>query len=139
MKKKHIACNTQMLFVAALLCVLLGLCVGCAIEKELGLCIGFGIVALVAGFVLAISPLYYVFSSEWVEIVYHFGQRERILWREIYGICLQGSWIGAGQGLPRYEIAYPRQGKRPFFLAGEIAKTAKTTKYIKKYYPKDIV
>lgn len=139
MKKKHIVGNTHALFVGVLLCVLLGLCISSAFEKEIGLCIGFGIFSLVAWFVLAISPIYYVFSSACVEIVYHFGQRERILWREIYGICLQGSWVGAGQGLPHYEIAYPRQGKKPFFCAGEIAKTAKTTKYIKQYYPKEIV
>ena len=90
-------------------------------------------------FVFAISPLYFVFSDEYIEIVYNFGQREKIKWNDIRNISLMGSWIGAGGGLPHYVIAYPKKEKRLFFVVGEITKSTKTTKLIKKYYKKRIV
>ena len=79
------------------------------------------------------------FSDEYVEIVYNFGQRELIKWKDIRNISLMGSWIGAGGGLPHYSIAYPKKGKRLFFVVGEITKSSRTTKLIKEYYKKKIV
>ena len=90
-------------------------------------------------FVFAISPLYFSFSDDYVEIVYNYGQRERIKWSDIRSISLMGSWIGAGGGLPHYVIAYPKKEKRLFFVVGEITKSAKTTKLIRKHYKKKIV
>ena len=134
MKKKHIACNTQLILFVILFIVFLGISISCAIEKEIGLSIMFAILIVLPVFVFAISPLYFVFSDEYVEIVYNFGQTEKIKWSDIRGISLMGSWIGAGGGLPHYVIAYPRKDKRLFFAVGEISKTRKTKKLIEKYY-----
>ena len=67
------------------------------------------------------------------------GQREIIRWKNIRYIRLNGAWVTRGEGLPHYEIAYPTNVKRAFFVRGEIPKTRKTKKYIKKYYKKDII
>ena len=99
----------------------------------------FGSFVLLLVFVLAFSPLYFVFSDEYVEIVYNFGQREIIKWKDIRTISLMGSWIGAGGGSPHYVFAYPRKEKRLFFVVGEIPKTRKTKKLIEKYYKRKIV
>jgi len=99
----------------------------------------FGIFVLLPVFVFAISPLYFVFSDECVEIVYNFGQREKIKWSDIRNISLMGSWIGGGRGFPHYEIAYPKKEKGLFFVVGEIQKTRKTKRFIEKYYKKKIV
>ena len=78
-------------------------------------------------------------SDDCVEIIYHFGQREIIKWKDIRNISLMGSWIGAGGGLPHYVIAYPKKEKRLFFVVGEIQNTRKTKRFIEKYYKKKIV
>ena len=107
--------------------------------NEIDLSIMFGIFILLPIFVFLISPLYFVFSDEYVEIVYNFGQRELIKWKDIRNISLMGSWIGRGGGLPRYSVAYPKKEKRLFFVVGEITKSSRTTKLIKEYYKKKIV
>ena len=139
MNKKHIAFNTHLVLCFALFIVFVALSISCAIESDIGLSIMFGIFVLLPIFVFAISPLYFVFSDEYVEIVYNFGQREIIKWKDIRNISLIGSWIGAGGGLPRYSIAYPKKGKRLFFVVGEITKSSRTTKLIKEYYKNKIV
>ena len=139
MNKKTYAFNTLLILCLVLFIVFLGLCISCAIESDIGLSIMFGIFVLLPVFVFAISPLYFVFSDEYVEIIYNFGQREKIKWSDIRSISLMGSWIGAGGGLPHYVIAYPRKEKRLFFVVGEIQKTRKTKKLIEKYYKKEIV
>ena len=108
-------------------------------EKEIGLSIMFAVFILLPVFVFAISPLYFSFSDEYIEIVYNFGQIEKIKWSDIRNISIMGSWIGAGGGLPRYHIAYPKKEKTLFFVVGEITKSPKTTKLIKEYYKKKIV
>ena len=139
MNKKHIALNTHIILCFFLFVIFLGLSIGCAAENEIGLSIMFAVFILLPIFVFAISPLYFSFTDEYIEIVYNFGQREKIKWKEIRNISLMGSWIGAGGGLPHYVIAYPRKGKRLFFVVGEIQKTRKTKKYIENYYKWKIV
>lgn len=139
MNKKHIAINTHLILCFVLFLVFLGFSIGCAIENEIGLCVMFALFILLPAFVFAISPLYFVFSDECVKIIYNFGLREQIKWSEIRSISSMGSWISKGGGLPHYVIAYPQKEKRPFFIVGEVTKTAKTTKLIKKYYKKKIV
>ena len=139
MNKKHIAINTHLILCVVLFIVFLGLSISCAIESEIGLSIMFGIFVLLPVLVFAISPLYFVFSDEYVEIIYNFGQREQIKWSDIRNISLMGSWIGTGGGLPHYVIAYPKKEKRLFFVLGEIQKSRKTKKLIEKYYKKKIV
>ena len=139
MNKKHIALNTHLILCVALFIIFLALSISCVMGNEIGLSIMFGIFVLLPVFVFAISPLYFVFSDEYIEIVYNFGQREKIKWNDIRNITLMGSWIGAGGGLPHYVIAYPGKEKRLFFVAGEIQKTRKTKKLIEKYYKKKII
>ena len=139
MNKKHIAFNTHLIFFIILSVIFLGFSIGCVMENDVGLSIMFAIFFLLPLFVLAISPLYFTFSDECIEIVYNFGQREIIKWSDIRNISLMGSWIGAGGGLPHYVIAYSRKEKRLFFVVGEIPKTRKTKKLIEKYYKKKVV
>ena len=134
MNKKHIALNTHLVLCFFLFVVFVGLSISCAIDSDIGLSIMFGVFILLPVFVFAISPLYFVFSDECIEIVYNFGQREIIKWNDVRNISLVGSWTGGG--LPHYVIAYPQKEKRPFFILGEIQKTRKTKKLIEKYYKK---
>ena len=138
-KQKHYAFNTQLFFVIAFFVFFLVLSICAAIEQEIGLSIGFAVATLLPVFVLLISPLYVTFSDEEIEIVYIMGQREIIRWRNIRCIYFNGSWVNSGGGPPHYEVAYPANVKRAFFVRGEIPKTRKTKKYIKMYYKKDIV
>ena len=138
-KQKHYAFNTQLFFVIALFAIFLVLSICAAIEREIGLSIGFAVATLLPIFVFLISPLYTAFSDEEIEIVYIMGQREIIKWRNIRSIYLNGSWISRGGGLPHYEVAYPTNVKLAFFVRGEIPKTRKTKKYIRMYYKKDII
>lgn len=133
--KRNIALNTHLILCVILFLVFLGLSISCAIENEIGMTILFSIFTLLPIFVFSMSPLYFVFSSEEVEIVYNFGQKELIKWNSVRSISL----IGAGGGLPHYVFAYPRMEKRIFFVVGEIPKTRKTKKLIKRYYKKNIV
>lgn len=130
--KKRIACNTHLLLALALFLAFVGLAVFCVIEKELGFAVGFSIAALLPLFFFLISPLYFVFSEDEVQIVYCLGQRERIRWSAVRSVSQSGSWLG--RGMPYYSIAYPMKEKRPFFVRGEIAKTAKTKRLLKQYY-----
>ena len=139
MNKKHIAFNTHLILCFVLFIVFLGLSISSAIVNEIGLSIIFAIFIILPVFVFVISPLYFIFSDEYVEIVYNFGQREKIKWSDIRNIALMGSLLGAGSGLPHYVIAYPKKEKRMFFVVGEIQKTRKTKKFIEKYYKKKIV
>ena len=79
-------------------------------------------------FSILVSPSYTVFTEEDITIVYCLGQKERIRWKEIRFIHSRGSLAAKTQ--PRYEIAYPHEDKRPFFVCGEIPKTRKIKKII---------
>ena len=137
--KKHIAINTHLILCLVLFIAFLGLSINCAMGNETVLSVMFAVFVLLPVVVFAVSPLCFVFTDEFVEIVYNFGQRERIKWADIRSISIMGSWLGGGGGLPRYVVAYPRAEKRLFFVVGEINKTAKTKKLIMKYYKKKIV
>ena len=137
--QKHHAFNTQLFFVTAFFIIFLILSVCAAIEYEVGLSIGFTVATLLPIFVFLISPLYVTFSDEEIEIIYILGQKEIIKWKNIRYIRLNGAWISRGGGLPHYEVAYPTNAKRAFFVRGEIPKTRKTKKYIKMYYKKEII
>ena len=138
-KQKHYAFNTQLFFVIAFFIIFLVLSICAAIEREVGLSIGFAVATLLPVFVFLISPLYIAFSDEEIEIVYIMGQREIIKWRNIRCIYFNSSWVSRGGGFPHYEVAYPTNVKRAFFVRGEIPKTRKAKKYIKMYYKKEIV
>ena len=137
MNKNKIAFNTHLIPIFILFIIFLGLCVSCIIGNEMFLGVLFGIFALLPVVVFAISPLYFMFSADFVEIVYNFNQREKIKWNEIRGVSLEGSFVGIG-GLPHYVIAYPKKEKRLFFVVGEVSKTKKTQKLINTYYKKKI-
>ena len=78
MNKKHIAFNTHLILCFFLFVIFLGLSIECATENEIGLSIMFAVFILLPIFVFAISPLYFSFTDEYIEIVYNFGQREKI-------------------------------------------------------------
>ena len=138
MNKRYIAINTHLILFFVLFFVFPGLSIGCAIGNETGLSVMFALFILLPIFVYVISPLYFVFSDDSIEIVYNFGLKEQIKWSEIRNISSMGCWIGKGGDLPHYVIAYPKKEKRPFFVVGEVTKSAKTTELIKKYYKKKI-
>ncbi len=137
-EKKHIAINTHLLLPLTLLSVFIGMSVAFAVEDEIAESIICGIIALIPIFVLLIQPMYFVFDDDKVKIVYNFGLTETIYWRTVRCISLTGSWFAHGAP-PCYVIAYPKKGKMPFFVTGDIPKTRKTKKLIKLYYGKDII
>ena len=138
-KAKQIAMNTHLWLPALLLVVFLMCAVGSVHENMIGLAIGFGIACLLPVFVFMISPLYFVFSNETIEIVYPGGQKEEIKWSSIRSITKDGAWMNRGSGTPHYHIAYPQNKKLYFFMSGNISKTGKTQKLIKEYYQNKIV
>ena len=135
----QIALNTHLQFLVIFFAIFIGLSVLGLIEQEVWMAIGFGIVTLAPLFVFLISPMYYVFSKESVEIIYLWGQKEEIKWTSIRSITLEGSWLSRGDSPPHYQIAYPTAQKRKFFMNGEVSKTIKTRKLINRYYKKDIM
>ena len=137
--KKQIAINTHLWLPILLFAIFMTISISCISEKEIGLSIGFAVATLLPIFVFLISPMYYVFSEESVEIIYLWGQKEEITWHSIRSIALYGSWISHIGATPHYHIAYPKSKKRAFFIQGDISKTMKTKKLIKKYYKKNIV
>jgi len=139
MRMKNVVINIYLVLSVILFFVLLGIAVLCAIENEIGLCIGFSLFLAVPVIAFVFSPLYFVFSDDCVEIVYHFGKKEQIKWRDIKEIKLAGSWIRKFAAYPRYVIDYRGKENRPFFVAGQIPKTRKTKKQLKKYYKREIV
>ena len=138
MNKKQVAFNTYLLLPICLFILFATFTILSGLENEFGLCIIFATFGLLSIFIFVISPLYFVFSDEQIEIIYNFKQREQIAWSDIKSICLKGSFIGAG-GFPHYVVAYPKKRKGVFFMLGEIHKTRKTKKIISKYYKKKIV
>ncbi len=108
-------------------------------EQAIWVAIGFAAAALLPLFIFLTSPMYYVFSEESVEIIYLWGQKEKIKWSSVRNITLLGSWIIRTGSTPHYHFAYPTRKKRAFFICGEISKTPKTKKLIRKYYKKKIL
>ena len=110
---KQFAFNTHLILYLVASIIFLRLSIYFAIEQEIGLSVFFVIVLLLPIFVFLTSPLYIVFSDKHVEIVYNFGQREKIKWCDIRNILLMGSWVLSG-GLPHYVITYQRVEKNCF-------------------------
>lgn len=137
--EKYIALNTHLILVLILFITLLSLFISGAIEQDMELCVFSVIFLLVPICAFLVSPLYIVFSDRYVEIVYNFGQREIIKWCDIRKIYIMGSWIQNSGGPPHYVIVYPRYEKRLFFVNGEIPKTRKTKRLLKRYYKKEIL
>ena len=138
-KKMQIAINTHLWLPIVLFMIFMTISISCISENEIGMTVGFLIAALLPIFVFLISPIYYVFSEESITITYLFGQKEEIKWNSIRSITLYGSWISRGGATPHYHVAYPTNKKRAFFINGDISKTRKTKRLIKKYYKKNIV
>ena len=136
--KKHIAFNTHLIVWFVLFLVLVSILIAFVIEKDIMAVVFCSVLILIFMFVFIISPLYVIFSDEGVEIVYNFGQREFIKWSKIKEISLKGSWITKGGGPPSYVISYRSKEKLPFFAMGEIPKTLKTKRLLKKYYKREI-
>ena len=137
--KKQKAINTHLWLPVALFVIFVTIGIVCIIEKEVWLSVGFFVAALLPLFVFLVSPLYYVFSKESVEIIYLWGQKEEIQWDEIRSITRFGGWFSLGGGTSRYNIAYPTDKKRAFFINGDVYKTRKTKELIQKYYKRNIV
>jgi hypothetical protein len=138
MNKKQIAVNTHLIFLGVFFLIILGIFEAVVRAEEIGLSIGFGFFLLLPILLFSISPQYFVFTDEYLEIVYLFGQKEIIKWHEIRSISQMGSWISRG-GFPHYEIIYPSKEKRPFFVVGEVSKTVRTRRLLKQYYKREIL
>ena len=137
--KKQYAFNKHLIFFAFVFAVLVMLTVVSALEGELWLAVGFGVFSLLPIFAFLFSPWYYIFSDTEVTIVYLFGIKDTICWYKVKSITEIGSWFRRGGGLPNYVLFFERKEKRPFFVNGEISKTLRTKKLIKKYWAKEIV
>ena len=137
--KKQIAINTHLWLPIVLFMIFMTISISCISENEIGMTVGFLIASLLPIFVFLISPVYYVFSEENITITYLLGQKEEIKWNSIRSITLYGSWLSRVGATPHYHIAYPTNEKRAFFINGDISKTRKTKRLIKKYYKKNII
>ena len=135
--RKYRALNNHIILWLSLFAVLLSFAIFSLIGKESSLAIAFFICALISVSPLLFSPIYYVFTKKGVTIVYHFGIKEEIEWWETKSITEKGSWSG-GNGLPHYHIAYAKKKKRRFFVTGDIARTHRTKRLLKKLYIKEI-
>ena len=137
-KKKQIAINTHLLHPIVFCVIFILLAIFSAKDEETWLAVGFAAFTLLPLFVFLISPMYYVFSEEGVKIVYLWGQKEEIEWTFVRSIEIEGNWMVGRMGFPHYHVAYPQNKKLMFFMNGDISKTRKTKKLIKKYYKKYI-
>ena len=137
-KKKQIAINTHLLHSIVFCVFFILFAIFSAKDQEIGLAVGFAAFTLLPLFVFLISPIYYVFSDESVKIIYLWGKKEEIEWTSVKSIEIEGSWIGGREGFPHYHLAYPQNKKLLFFMNGDISKTRRTKKLIKKYYKKHI-
>ncbi len=136
--EKYIALNPNNLLCLLIFLLILAFSAYIVHEREFGLLIIWGLFLLVPIAAFFLSPLYYVFDETAVTIVYHFKQREVIRWSDIREIQSHGSWFFRNSGLPTYTLYYPAGEKQPFFFRGEVSKSVRTTKLIKKYYNKKI-
>ncbi len=137
--EREIAINTHLWLPITLFIVFILLSISGVNAQEMGLAAGFAVASLLPLFVFLISPMYYIFSEESIVIRYLWGQKEEINWISVRNITLFGSWISRGGATPHYHFAYPSKKKRVFFIRGDVSKTRKTKKLIKKYYKKNIV
>jgi len=140
MKKQEsqVAFNTHLLLNVVLFVVMLAGAVVMSGDSgtvfETVLCYVFAAVFILP---IIISPVFFVFTEESVTVVYCLGVKERILWSEVREIYSEGSVFGGG-GLPRYSVVYPCEKKRLFFVNGEITKTKRTGRLLKRFWGKEI-
>lgn len=132
MKNKNLAINTHLISCTILLVIFIYLSISSFTEHKVWMSIGFAVVALMPAAVFLLSPLYFVFDEQEVVIVYTLGKKESIKWKDIKSITAYGSLMGGG--LPSFEIAYPTNEERTFFMRGEIVRNHRTKKLIQKYY-----
>jgi hypothetical protein len=73
MNKKQIAINTHLIIFGVFFLIILGIFEAVVRAEEIGLSIGFGFFLLLPILLFSISPQYFVFTDEYLEIVYLFG------------------------------------------------------------------
>lgn len=98
-----------------------------------------GIVLLIIGllslFVLLTSPVYMLFSQKELVIVYFFGCKETIRWKDVRQVHKYGGWLfSRGDGFPHYTVVYPKPKKRLFFMLGDVPKTRKVSRLFAEFY-----
>ena len=130
----YTAFNTRLFFIIAMFLFFVFIAYTCFIEREIGAGIGFSIASLLPVFVFIISPLYMVFSHKEIKIVYVLGQIETIQRTDIRNIMSLGGFCSKSEPLPYYSISYRRSEKQPFFVNGELPKTFRVKRLMKKYY-----
>lgn len=129
-----IAYNTHLLsMLFMLLCFLFFAVMGFVLEEVVPAIIFLCLCPLPI-FCFLISPLYVIFTEQEITIVYFWGIKERIAWRQIRHIEERGSWFHKHSCLPEYHIAYPKAEKYPFFADGSIPKTRKIKKMMERFY-----
>ena len=139
-EEKHIVFNTHIIIMILLFAIFLGFGIsGLASKEDLGWAIFFLILCLLPIYVFLISPMYVVFTPRDVTVVYLWGIKERIEWKEIRNITSYGSFFVRYGGFPRYQIAYPKKEKYPFFVDSSIPRTHKVKKMVKRYYKGKII
>jgi hypothetical protein len=131
--KTYIAFNTHLFLPFFMFIVFLWLLIAFFREGGVGFGIVCAIVILLSVFAFLISPLYIIFSYKEIKIVYVLGQTETIRWTDIRSITRFGGF-SRHEPLPFYLLSYPKNKKSPFFVNGQIPKTFKTKRLIKKYY-----
>ncbi len=110
-------------------------------ENDIGMGIGLSVLSLLfIGVPCVLEPCFYTFDSEGVSIYRVFFPVERYLWKNIHEIyateerttkkSLFFSWIFEINGIP--------EGESRFYMKGEIRRTARTKRYIKKYWDGEI-
>lgn len=132
--KTYTAFNTHLFLRIGMFLIFLFMAIISAKDGEIGCAIVFGIATLLPIFVFLISPLYMIFSYKEIKIVYVMGQKEIIRWTDVRNITSHGGFFSKYDPLPYYELSYPQNKKRPFFVNGEIPKTFKTKRLIKKLF-----
>ncbi|MBQ8309775.1 MAG: hypothetical protein IJX80_02025 [Clostridia bacterium] len=128
-----LALNTHLVFYMLMTLLFLTLSVGCFHEREIGIGIILLLVSFLGVFVSVISPVCYLFSAKSVTIVYVLGDREIISWLQVRDVVLYGSFLSKHDPLPYYHLSYGHK-KTKFYVNGEIVKTRKTKRLMKKYY-----
>jgi hypothetical protein len=136
--KRYIALNNHLILCVVLFVVFIFISFFSFVDREIFGGVFFSLLTLLPIMVFLLSPIYYVFSSKEIIIVYCLGKKECIVWQDVRSITLYGSWLLRVGGLPTYSFAYPQREKMPFYMNGEIAKTIKTKKLIKMYWDKEI-
>lgn len=141
-KERKVALNTHLIFFFVLAVIFMSLAAFFLIDSEDGdifhFIVGF-LISVAPIFAIVISPTIYVFEDDKLTIVYFFGIKEIIAWKEIRSIRKMGGWFrGKGRGFPVYEVIYPQKKKVPFFVESCIVSNKKTAKLLKEYYKKNI-